>query len=145
MAKQPGMGDMNTRSRVQLRFLDGGQHDSECFSELMEEQDDGALSSVRTTRAEEAADGEILVPISRPQDPLVACRGCGNPGWSLFRRERPSHGILRKRNAHQCSCGQYFCPRHAVKGHDGAWRCRACARRAAIAGFFRAIFLKTER
>ncbi len=145
MAKQPGMGDMNTRSRVQHRFLDGGQHDSEYFSELTEEQDDGALSSVRTIRAEECADGELMATVPRPRDAWVACHECRNPTRSLFRREVPSHGILRKHNAHQCTCGRYFCPRHSTKGSDGIWRCRPCARKAALRSFLAAIFLKTER
>ncbi len=145
MAKQPTIGNLNTRSRVQFDFLDGGRHDFEYFSDLTEEQGDGTLSSVRTTRAEEGADGEAFVPIPRPQDPLVVCHECRNTRQSLFRRQMPSHGLLRKRNARQCPCGQYLCGRHVVMGSDGVWRCRSCARRATLWGFVMAIFFKRGR
>lgn len=75
---------------------------------------------------------------------LAVCYFCRFPHVGLlFKRERPSNGLMTLQNARACrSCGRTCCPRHISHSRHGRNLCHHCARRNWLWQFIKPLFFR---
>ena len=110
---------------------------------------DGNMTTFRVGENIGLTDGTEWNPSMsmRQQDPIdiAVCETCRRPPLSLFRPERPSHGLCNAAKAKNCAdCGDSVCPRHCRQGPDRRFRCLRCASRDRIKRWIRPIFFGRE-
>lgn len=66
--------------------------------------------------------------MANPPVYVAICDQCRHPPISLFKKERPTHGIVTLGRAKLCECGTLCCPRHRIL-IDGRWFCLSCAKK----------------
>ena len=72
---------------------------------------------------------------------IGVCQQCRTFSVSLFRRQRPTHGIVTLARSKLCSdCGILCCPQHRKLGSDQRWRCLPCAKKYTAKQFIKSIF-----
>ncbi|MBU0717632.1 MAG: hypothetical protein KJ749_05225 [Planctomycetes bacterium] len=75
---------------------------------------------------------------------LTTCSICRKPPFTLFRRERPSTGLVTVRNARNCArCGATVCGAHRRWTEEG-WLCISCAKKWTLINLVRPIFFREE-
>ena len=149
MAKGPIITPPSTKNKMVFRDVDGNViRDLDYFSDVISTTQDGVVAQ-KTSECLEGVDGTLLtmaILLAKPAVALAVCSECRNPGFSWFRREAPSHGILLAANSHICrGCRRRLCDRHAQFCGDSKWRCRRCAFWFRLWSFFTSIFFREER
>lgn len=94
--------------------------------------------------------GTVFNPaMTRGQNPVMlisVCERCRLPRTSFLSSHRPSHGLCSTQAGTRChECGQFLCPRHAIRCRDGRRRCDPCVLRYRIRGGLCRLFFKVEK
>ena len=111
--------------------------------------ENGSVTSYTHFRNITLVDGSTWSPVLLSKNPPIyigVCETCRNPGISLFRRRRRTHGLVAMARARLCAdCGLLTCPRHRRLGkHDKKWRCLACAKKHTLGNLLRPIFFERQ-
>jgi hypothetical protein len=108
----------------------------------------GEVVSQRNSVSIRTTDGSIWSPVqwmANPPRHVGICEQCRHPRFSLFRRERASHGIVLLKRAKLCECGVLCCPRHRRRCSDGVWRCLSCAKKHTVKQALLSVFFTREK
>lgn len=109
---------------------------------------DGSLSSYTRDQSILLVCGTVWGPSMLREKPPVylgLCESCRNPGISLLRGQRRSHGLVAMYRARLCTdCGILCCPRHRRIGKEGKWRCLSCDRKHRVINLLKPVFFRRE-
>ena len=110
-------------------------------------QPDGSVVSQRNSVSIRTTDGSIWSPVqwmTKPPRYVGICDQCRNPSFSLFCREKPTHGIVLMTRAKLCECGALCCPKHRKLCWDGQWRCLSCAKKHIAKHLLMSVFFSRQ-
>ena len=109
----------------------------------------GAITSYSRTGSIQLVDGLIFtIDMLKAKPPvyLGVCEFCRHPRISLWRRRRPSHGLVAMHKAKLCvSCGQLCCPSDRKSSKkDKQWRCLSCHKTHSLGRLLRPVFFEKK-
>lgn len=114
------------------------------LEETVTREPDGSTTSRRTSNNIQLTDSVVFnagMLISNPPVYIGVCRQCRKFSVSLFRRQRPTHGITTLGRSKMCAdCGTLCCPNHRRLSPDRKWRCFSCAKKYLAKEFIKSIF-----
>ena len=95
------------------------------------------------------SDGSVWNPhmMKEPGIFVGVCESCRHPKFSLWRQERPTHGLTALHTATRCanpSCHALCCPRHSILCSDGVYRCPDCVGTYNGFSWLKRLFFKME-
>lgn len=125
-----GLGDGQVTENI-LRDIHGREVLRMTMYEYEVTQPDGSLVTRRTNERMQLTNGFYWDPsmlLYTPPKFVAVCEFCRHPPGGIFRREKPSHGLILYEHGRFCVCGRFVCPRHVRLCSDGAWRCPDCLR-----------------
>ena len=91
-------------------------------------------------------DGSVWNPshMIKPGIFLGVCENCRHPQFSLFRRQKPTHGLCALHNATRCvACHDLCCPSHSILCGE-SYKCPRCAKSHGLLSLLEVIFFKNE-
>lgn len=147
MAQSPSNRSTTKSTITEIRNTNGEVILEISMEETRLRMPDGSVVSQRSSTSIRTVDGSIWSPVqwmARPARHVGICDQCRHPAFSLFRRERPTHGIVLMKKAKLCECGALCCPKHC-RLSNGVWRCPACAKKHSIKQAFLAVFCTKEK
>ena len=109
----------------------------------------GQKHQFHTTSNITLSDGSAWNPLmmKNPGIFIGVCESCRNPKFSIWRNERPTHGLTALHTATRCAdshCHILCCPRHSILCSDGCYRCPDCAKSYNGFSWLKKLFFKTE-
>jgi hypothetical protein len=137
--------DVDTHDITRTVIEDNGRVIAELGAEEVTHSDpDGTITTIRTSRNLVTSDRMVFnagMLVANPPIYIGVCDLCRTYQVSLFRRQRPTHGITTLARLKECECGAACCPRHRVLSPwDQKYRCPSCARKHAFGRLLRFIF-----
>ena len=106
---------------------------------------DGSITSYSNSRSIQLVDGSTWNPDmlrSKPPIYIGVCEICRDPGFSFFRKQHKTHGLVAMSRAKLCECGILCCPRHRVLCSDKRWRCHRCAKKFRLISILKPLFFE---
>ena len=107
---------------------------------------DGSITSYSNSRSIQLVDGSTWNPdMLRAKPPIYVgvCEICRNPGFSLFRKQYKTHGLVAMSRAKLCAtCGILCCPQHRVLCSDKRWRCIKHAKTFRLKSLLKPLFFE---
>lgn len=118
------------------------------LKEYAVQEPDGSISLHKRSQNIETVDHQIWNPsMAMGPKPILlgCCVICRSGSFSMFKRNRPSHGLCTLKNGRLCTdCGLFVCPHHRKVGSDGRARCPRCARNRRVRGLLTWVFFMRE-
>jgi len=109
----------------------------------------GRMQQFQRTSNITLSDGSVWNPLmmKSPGIFIGVCESCRHPKFSIWRQERPTHGLTALHTATRCAdahCNTLCCPRHSILCSDGCYRCPDCVKRYNGFSWLKGLFFKTE-
>ena len=146
MAQSPSNRGTTKKTITEIRDINGDVILEIGLTESRIRMPSGEVISQRNSVSIRTVDGSIWSPAQWLTNRHVGiCEQCRHPKFSLFSREKPSHGIVLLKRAQLCACGKCCCPKHRRQCSDGVWRCLACAKKYAAKQALLSVFFTKEK